>query len=164
MPLRFAPMTETDIDAVLAIEKYSFIKPWSRSSFLEDLSIKNSWNHIAFNNYGVDNSCEKKQIIAYICFRLVINEMHILKIAVARQWRNQGVASRLLDRSLKSAVKNKADSAFLEVRASNTAAIIFYTQFGFQVIGRRPNYYSTDYYLNGREDALLMMKKLKERE
>jgi ribosomal-protein-alanine N-acetyltransferase len=156
-------MTARDIDAVLAIEKTSFIKPWCRTSFLEELSCKNSCNYILFNDYGVDNCCKKKQIVAYICFRLIVNEMHILKIAVAQQWRNQGIASRLLDSALGSAVKNKAASALLEVRTSNAPAIMFYTKFGFQRIGRRPNYYSPDHYLNNREDALIMMKNLKER-
>jgi ribosomal-protein-alanine N-acetyltransferase len=37
------------------------------------------------------------------------------------------------------------------VRESNKAAISLYDKFGFQVVGRRRNYYE-----NPREDALLM--------
>ena len=42
---------------------------------------------------------------------------------------------------------------FLEVRASNQAAIRLYEQQGFNEMGRRRNYYPA---VNGREDAILM--------
>jgi ribosomal-protein-alanine N-acetyltransferase len=39
----------------------------------------------------------------------------------------------------------------LEVRASNTIAQELYKKYGFQVVGRRPRYYSSD-----GEDAIIM--------
>jgi ribosomal-protein-alanine N-acetyltransferase len=85
--------------------------------------------------------------------------MHIFKIAVKDNWRRLGIASRLLDNSLKDVSKKKVDNALLEVRVSNIPAISFYSKRGFISVGRRPNYYS---YSNTKEDALLMMKNLKE--
>ena len=47
---------------------------------------------------------------------------------------------------------------FLEVRASNTKAISLYEKEGFQKVDIRKNYYRLG---DGREDALIMTKKLK---
>jgi ribosomal-protein-alanine N-acetyltransferase len=49
-----------------------------------------------------------------------------------------------------------AGQAFLEVRASNLAALRFYEQHRFQVTGRRPRYYTAPI-----EDALLLSAQIK---
>ena len=51
----------------------------------------------------------------------------------------------------------KVRSVFLEVRASNAAAIALYDTTGFNEIGRRRNYYPIAV---GREDAIVMAKEL----
>ncbi len=152
--LDFCTISKNDINQILEIEKISFDRPWSHSSFVNELLCKQAFMYAAKRQ----NADDLDQIIAYLCFRLYENEMHILKIAVQHKWRRHGVASRLLERYLKDASK-KTEAAFLEVRFSNTPAIAFYNKLGFTLIGRRPGYYSDS---NGTEDALLMMKVLKE--
>lgn len=151
----FGSVTKLDLGHILEIEKNAFSRPWSRTSFINELIQENAFlfaaRHINLNDFI--------EIIAYISYRLYETEMHIFKIAVKDNWRRHGVATRLLDTCLKDVSRSKVDSAFLEVRVSNTPAIAFYGKRGFVSIGRRPNYYS---YLNTREDALLMMKNLKE--
>ena len=49
------------------------------------------------------------------------------------------------------------DYLYLEVRASNSAAKKFYEHFGFGVAGIRKAYYTSP-----KEDALIMMGRLKE--
>ena len=151
MALCFASMTEADIDHILPIEQASFKKPWSRLLFLDELSCETSRSYTV----TAKNSCKNNEIIAYICFRLIVDEMHILKIASANQWQKQGVASRLLGHSLNVARESGATAAFLEVRISNDAAIKLYHNLGFQVIGQRPNYYP-----ESGEHALVMKKEL----
>jgi ribosomal-protein-alanine N-acetyltransferase len=144
-------ITEADIDAILAIEAHSFPRPWGRISFLNELSCKDAGNFaVKYNDF---NGHEK--IIAYISFRLVAGEMHILKIAVAPKWRCQGVASWLMNKSLAMAVEKGTRVAYLEVRPSNDLALMLYNKLGFQAIAKRPNYYSET-----SEDALVMEKKL----
>jgi ribosomal-protein-alanine N-acetyltransferase len=79
--------------------------------------------------------------------------MHILKVAVTPALRGQGIASWLLERCFKLSVEHGARSAHLEVRPSNRPAVGLYRKLGFEVIGKRPKYYS-----DTKEDALLMMK------
>ena len=72
------------------------------------------------------------------------------KIAVAPQYRRQGIAEAILSAYLRF---GRAYLAFLtlEVRQSNAAAIALYEKLGFQTVGRRKNYYRETH-----EDALIM--------
>lgn len=143
-------MTEKDIDSVFAIEQSSFINPWNKLSFLNELSFKYSYNFILTRK----NSLANFQIIAYLCFRKIVDEIHILKIAVNKNIRCKGMAYYLLNHCFMMISKPDITSAFLEVRQSNTAAIGLYKKTGFHIIGKEPKYYS-----DTGEDGILMRKK-----
>ena len=140
-----------DISNILRIERQAFISPWSRDALLNEFSCQGACN------YMVHSSHDRNVIIAYGFFRLIVQELHILKIAVAQDWRGCGIALWLLSECLQQAGKSGAVNAYLEVRPSNRPAIKLYQKLGFQAIGRRPNYYPET-----GEDALVMMKNLKE--
>lgn len=74
--------------------------------------------------------------------RSAADEVEILNIAVAPQWRRAGLGSRLLKHALEEARAEGAQRVFLEVRESNRAAIALYMRHGFQAAGRRENYYA----------------------
>ena len=147
----FTPITEADINTILEIESDSFKTPWNHLSFLNELSCKDACSYAA----KWRDAKGDKQLIGYICFRLTTGEMHILKIAVAPQWRGRGVATGLMEKSIAVASKKDISKAFLEVRPANYPAINFYRKIGFQIVGKRKNY-----YIETNEDALVMMKKL----
>jgi ribosomal-protein-alanine N-acetyltransferase len=142
-----------ELDPILAIEQCSFRWPWGRLSFEGELSCQNSCNYIVKSCAGGAG----EQVVAYAFFRLAADELHLLKIAVTPAWRGQGIATRLLERCFAISAKQGATSVHLEVRPTNTAAIELYLKLGFEVIGRRHRYYA-----DTKEDALLMMKNLKE--
>ena len=77
----------------------------------------------------------------------VEGESDILTLAVDPRARRQGIASALL-REMR---RECPGQIFLEVRSSNTAARQLYQRLGFEVLGRRPVYYS-----NPPEDAIAM--------
>jgi ribosomal-protein-alanine N-acetyltransferase len=72
-----------------------------------------------------------------------------MNVAVAPEWRRQGVATRLIEQLLGEA--GGEDRYTLEVRASNRDAIRMYERLGFRPAGHRRRYYHD----NG-EDALIM--------
>ena len=80
-------------------------------------------------------------------------ECELENMAVAAEWRRQGVGKRLLDVGMIWCRAQLASSLWLEVRASNRSAIALYEQAGLVVGGRRP-----DYYAQPQEDAILMQK------
>jgi ribosomal-protein-alanine N-acetyltransferase len=142
-----------DINPIMEIERRSFAWPWNRLSFLGELASRHAYSYMVKLS---DNKYAEK-VIAYIFFRQVKEELHILKIAVTPHWRSKGIASKLLKKCFTSGLKRGARSAFLEVRPSNASAMALYRKKGFRLIGRKPNYYT-----DTREDALVLMKNLKE--
>ena len=153
LPKPLIRLTPGDIDSIIDVEQRSFPNPWSRKVFLEELSRSDSYN------YGIMavSPPSGKHFIAYICYRLIQDEMHLLKIAVAPPWRCRGVASFLLNECLCAEKQRGIAASFLEVRPSNQSAIALYDRLGFQTIAKRPNYYA-----DTREDALIMLKDLQE--
>ncbi len=150
---QLANIDYADLEPILAIEQRSFQWPWGRRLFEDELGCHNARNYAVKSTEG--NSCG--QVIAYAFWRLVIDEVHVLKVAVTSAWRGQGLASWLLERCFTLSVEQGARSAHLEVRPSNLPAVELYQKLGFELVGRRPKYYR-----DSKEDALLMMKILKE--
>lgn len=146
-------LTASDIEAVAEIERSCFPTPWNTSAFNEELSCRDAFDWVVKET---DESF-KNAIIAYICSRLIIHDMYILKIAVTPERQRQGIASWLLRKSFGLAAKKDARLVFLDVRPSNVPAINLYKKLGFQTVGIRPNYYSET-----QEDALVMRKRIKE--
>jgi len=144
-------MRETDIEQVLSIENLSFSRPWKRSGFIAELTSPIAINLVAIQSGGQNS----EKIIAFSCAQLVVDELSLLKIAVSPAWRCNGVGTQLLFRSIEIATQKDAAKVFLEVRPSNQAALAFYLNSGFRIVGNRPNYYPET-----GEDALVMMKRL----
>ena len=91
------------------------------------------------------------QVAGVLQWRKLGEEVEILDLAVDPACRRQGHAAFLLRNFLKDAARSAAKKVLLEVRESNAAAIALYQKFGFQISGRRPNYYR-----NPEENALLL--------
>jgi ribosomal-protein-alanine acetyltransferase len=77
--------------------------------------------------------------------------MHINNVAVREKYRRRGIGGALLSAVLDRGKERGARKAFLEVRAGNVAAQALYRRRGFEMVGRRSNYYSQP-----AEDALVM--------
>ncbi len=136
------PMNESDIDQILAIERASFPLPWLEQHFLDEINSPVAFPLTAFDLDG--------QVTGYICPMQVLDEGHILNVAVAPACRGTGVGRLLVQRVLDDCCASGGAFVSLEVRVSNVAAISLYQQLGFIEVGRRKRYYE-----NG-EDALMM--------
>lgn len=143
-------LQESHIDEILAIEKASFRQPWQRNYFLSELNCNAAQDVVALES-------RNEQIIAYACMRRLLDEMHVLKIAVAHPWRRRGVATWLMREGFQRAREHRMKTVLLEVRRSNHAARRLYEKLGFQIVGTRLRYYP-----DTGEDALMMIKTLEE--
>jgi ribosomal-protein-alanine N-acetyltransferase len=135
-------MTSDDLDEVLTIERTSFPTPWTKAMFAEELFIPLCHDLVAL--------CGER-IVGYICFSIVVDEVHLRNIAVHRDWKRRGVASKMIAEMICLSSERGADKVTLEVRESNRGAIDLYTKFGFVVKGVRPLYYN-----DTGEDALIL--------
>ncbi|MGM9968947.1 MAG: ribosomal protein S18-alanine N-acetyltransferase [Anaeroplasma sp.] len=95
----------------------------------------------------------EEEIIGYISFTFDGEVIEIYNFCVDSLFQEKGIGTQLLSNILNNYYALGAKSSILEVRSSNTKAIILYEKFGYRLINKRRNYYS-----NG-EDALIMQKK-----
>lgn len=137
-------MQEGDLDQVAAIERDLFTMPWSRSSFLFEISDSKTGYAVTALSSGT--------VVGYAVAWFVADELHIGNVAVARWAQGNGVGKILVEHLLSEAAGRETAFATLEVRASNARAINLYRRYGFRGIAIRKHYYSD----NG-EDALVMI-------
>ena len=135
---------EADLDAVMEIERLSFVTPWARQAFADDLGRPGAHLELLRDRPG-------GRAIGFCNYWRVADELHILNVAVHPEFRRQGHASTLVRHMLQVARQHQTRVVSLEVRASNRSAQSLYRKFGFREVGMRPKYYAD----NG-EDALLM--------
>jgi ribosomal-protein-alanine N-acetyltransferase len=149
--LEIRRMSERDIDEVWQIELDLFTMPWSRPSFLYEVSDSR-------NSYPVVG-LEAGSIVGYAIAWFVADELHIGNVAVAKTWQGRGVGKQLLEHLLKEASHREVGYATLEVRVSNVKAIRLYRTYGFRPVALRKRYYSD----NG-EDAMVMFTEIATRD
>jgi ribosomal-protein-alanine acetyltransferase len=78
------------------------------------------------------------RVVGFVVCRILDDkEGEVLSLVVDPPFRRRGIAKRLMLEVLSRA----RESWFLEVRQSNSPALILYRNLGFQEISRRPNYY-----------------------
>jgi ribosomal-protein-alanine N-acetyltransferase len=133
------------IDALMAIDAESFLRPWTRSMYEAAFDNGVTRVHVLGPPGGPP--------VAYCSAWLLPGELHINNLAVVPAWRRQGLARQLLRAVLAAAEAEGASRATLEVRRSNLAAVRLYGGLGFKATAVRP-----DYYLEPVEDALVLWR------
>ncbi len=130
----FEPMEMIDLQQVMAIERASFTCPWTQTMFLSEL-VDNPFSHSWVARE------EDRKIVGYAVFWVVIDELHLLNVAVDPGWRRRGIGEQLMRLLFDIAQKRGVRKGTLEVRASNFSAQELYRKFGFREVGVRRNYY-----------------------
>jgi len=140
-------MTLADVDAVLAIEQAEQTYPWTRGNF----------NDVLSHGYVCRVIEQEGVICAYAVLRPLPDEAELLTIGVAAQHQRKGLGKTMLLEMLDMSCARNKLRIFLEVRASNSAALALYRSTGFEQVGVRRGYYRN---ANVAEDAITMACKL----
>jgi [ribosomal protein S18]-alanine N-acetyltransferase len=111
--------------------------------------IRGLFNHDRF--FGPDKPASNDQLVGMAGIWMMVDEAHIVTIAVRQSYKRQGLGEQLLIAIIELSKQLNAKIVTLEVRVSNTIAQALYTKYGFLTAGTRRRYYSD----NG-EDALIM--------
>jgi ribosomal protein S18 acetylase RimI-like enzyme len=115
-----------------------------------------SWPVEDYLAYQLDVAEIEGEVVGFLVTRrLVEGEAEILNLAVGSGFRRRGVARVLLEK----AFERWPGRWFLEVRASNGGAQLFYKNMGFQKIGVRPGYYPTENGKSPEEGIVMEMRK-----
>ncbi len=132
--------TQNDIKDIYNVETQCFSRPWSYVSLLTDLTGNEYARYMVAESEG--------RIVGYCSMHTVADEGHIMNMAVLSDYRRKGIGETLL----KTMIALSGLKYFtLEVRMSNFGAVRLYEKLGFEIMGRRPNYYED-------EDALIMWR------
>jgi ribosomal-protein-alanine N-acetyltransferase len=137
------PMRLEDVPAVHEIERLSFRTPWPAHAFEQELR----GNRLA--RYVVARAGDT--VAGFAGVWLMVDDAHVTTFGVHPDWRRQGIGRHLLVNLYELSVALGARQMTLEVRVSNGAAQALYRSLGFEIVGRRPHYYTDD-----GEDALVM--------
>lgn len=100
--------------------------------------------------------------VAFAEFQWVVDECQLFNIAVLPDWQRRGLGLQLLTALLRESRQQRMHSCVLEVRESNLAARALYHKAGFNVTGRRPDYYPPITTTGAREAAVLYCRVLSE--
>ena len=139
-------MNESHVQQIAALEQCCFSDPWSETSVRQECR-----NPLSFWLVAV----EDEKVVGYIGSQSVPPEADVMNLAVAPEYRRKGIGRSLMQALTGFLCTQGIESLFLEVRASNEAAIALYNEFGFSMVGRRKKY-----YVNPTEDALILRKEL----
>lgn len=139
-------MNASHVSQIASIEQLCFSDPWSERSIASELD-----NELSFWLVYEDEG----RVLGYIGSQSVPPDSDVMNLAVLPEYRKKGIAQALMNELLHTLHSQGIESLTLEVRVSNAPAIALYTKLGFEIVGKRPRY-----YVNPKEDALIMRKEL----
>ena len=131
------------LSLIASLERATFSSPWSEKSlefFLEELNFC-----VVLLNDG--------ELASYCTVSTVLDEAQIINVATDIRFKRLGFAESVLKAVFDECVRRSITSISLEVRESNESAIALYKKLGFEVLGKRKNFYTEPI-----ENALVMVK------
>jgi len=144
-PYTLMPMQVDDLAEVMKIENDVYPHPWTHGNFLDSL-------YSGYEMWVARD--EAKVLVGYLLLMVMVDEVHLLNIAVRRDLQGTGVGCILLDQAVALTRERNMHSILLEVRPSNDRAVEVYERYGFAGIGTRRGYYPAAE--GKREDAIVM--------
>jgi [ribosomal protein S18]-alanine N-acetyltransferase len=144
------PLPENLLLAAVNLDRLVFGGFWNTKAYRQELERSNSDLLGIWPPNFSESHC---RLLALGCSWLILDEVHIIFLAVHPDYRQRSLGLAMVLGLLELAVKRGANYATLEVKASNQAAIALYQKLGFTIAGRRPRYYE-----DTGEDALIMWR------
>ncbi len=133
MEFTLKKMNGCHIPQIAMLEKECFSDPWSEAAIREELENENSHFLVA----------EADDVVGYIGVQEICGEAYITNVAVSAEHRKSGIGRALLKAACEGARSRNCEFITLEVRESNSAAILLYESERFEKAGIRKNFYSS---------------------
>lgn len=141
--ISFRPLTVDDAAEMSHIERLSFSRPTSKEAYTNELA-----NNERAYYFGLFDG---EQLIAFGGYWLILDEGHIINIAVHPAYRRQGYGELMMRQIIVACMAQGCKKMTLEVRKHNTPAQYLYQKLGFVKSGIRPQYYD-----DPKDDAVIM--------
>lgn len=144
--LFFTPLTLDHIPHVLHIERDAYPEPWTFNMLRDEVDQVARYFCLMYR---------KGILCGYGGFWLLLDEAHITRVTIVKEYRARGLSKFLMTHLMAQAKKSGAGVARLEVRENNIPAIRLYDGLGFVREGIRRGYYQ-----HSNANALIMSKTL----
>ncbi len=131
-------LTEAHTTQVALLETLCFPQePWSQSA-LQVLCRAHGTGIVATDRL---TPTDEPTVLAYVGMTYAADEGAITNVATHPDARRRGYGRLVVKALMEKAVALGLSAIYLEVRPSNAAAIALYEALGFQIIGKRKNFY-----------------------
>ncbi len=128
------PYEEGDLTSLGVIAEKAFGAAWTRDMLEADIANEQAHYLCAVTDDG--------KIAGYIGYWQVLDEGHVMTVAVDEDCRRQGIGEALVREMIRTGFERGILYWTLEVRVNNTRAVRLYEKCGFELAGVRPRYYS----------------------
>lgn len=138
-----------DFEEVQLIENECFKEPYSTADLHYEFEENPVNTIIVAENDG--------RVIGFIDFLVTFTSATIMQVAVTKEFRKNGIATKLLnemENSFPKEIDDLVETITLEVRESNEAAKNLYLKNGYKIVVIKSNYYKDG------ENAIYMLKRL----
>ena len=136
MSIEIRPLKPEDLDEVYAIERRSFLWPWSRGVFIHFYRVTPHLFLVAIAD---------GRVIGYVMGEMEeddgVKVGHVVNIAVHEAYRRRGIGTRLMREIERIFRELGAEKVRLEVREGNEGAKAFYKHLGYRETGMLKRYY-----------------------
>lgn len=157
MIIEVKPVIPEKIPEIVALDRVCLGGLWTASAYLREIESSRS---TLLALYLQTSKEAAKTAIGIGCLWAIVDEAHITLLAIAPEYRRQGLGQLLLLTLLKDAIARKLEWATLEVNVNNTKAIDLYQKFSFEIVGIRKGYYQPA----GDDAAILWLKSIQQLE
>lgn len=127
------PLLEDDIQEFVNLDQQNMAYAWNADQWRE---LKSS----EYCLFAIGTNAQEK--LGFSLYHLAGDQAHLLKIAVDKSARCQGLASELMRHDSDFLKSNGHRSIYLEVAVTNQSAIGFYLKHGFKVLIIKKKFYS----------------------
>ncbi len=131
--LKIKASTKKDLACIAEIEKQNILTNVLSAQEIEDMH-KNKLYKIFVAEFNAE-------IVGFVILQMT-DEINIVSIAVKKEFRNLGIATKLIEKAINFAKKNKINTLSLEVNEKNITAYLLYKKLGFTLRRKRKNYYA----------------------
>ncbi len=146
------PLRPEDVPSITKIAHDSGLSHWSEADYRAETALPTS---IMLRLKSTVDDCAGFLVGRIVPGLISDRDAELYNIGIKPEIRRQGGGALLMAEFIERTTKMGAKNIWLDVRASNSAAIGFYKSFGFVTDGRRRNFYT-----HPIEDARLMRLKL----
>ena len=140
-------MLTSKIDSLILQEFYNHYNS-ETNSYIDILEEEKTNPYLKYCFYVGNN-----KILGYITYLDIYDRFEISNIYVLREFRGNGIASKMLQFVIDEGLNKKINNITLEVNSKNTSAIALYHKYGFNEVAIRSGYYSGT-------DGILMEKEM----